>query len=301
MLWLPFAVSSYFLYAICALIDKYLLKSAISSPKVYCFYVGLLGILALFLIPLGFSIPQPSFIIISLLAGAISIFSLWRFYVALKLFDASIILPAIGGILPVITFFAVYFIFQEKEAIEIEKVSAFILLVLGSILISLEEKKSITIKSLKYSFAVAILFSAALVLSKFIYLKVPFWSGFIWMRIGAAGGALLFLFSKEVREEIFQKKVSFKKETMGLFLSNQALAAAAFILQNWAVFLAPLISLAIINALEGTKYFFLLIITIVLSVRYKNILRGEISRENLLQKLVSILLISVGLVILAFK
>ena len=301
MLWLLFAISSYFLYAIAALIDRHLLKSSIPSPNVYCFYVGILGILALFLIPLGFSIPHPFLILISLLAGAVSIFSLWRFYIALKQFDASVVLPAIGGIMPVVTFFAVYFIFQEREMIAIEKVAAFICLILGSILISMEEKKSITLKSLQHSFLIAILFSAALVLSKYIYSKEMFWSGFIWMRIGAAGTALLFLFSKEVREEIFRKKASFKKKTMGLFLSNQTLAAAAFILQNWAIALVPFIYLAVINALEGTKYLFLLIIVAVLSIKYKNILKGEISKENLIQKAVAVLLISVGLAILALK
>jgi len=302
MPWLIAIISAYFLYAIVALADKYLLKSAIPSPKVYCFYVGILGISALFLIPLGFSIPQPFDIAIALLAGAISILAILKFYTALKKFDVSVVIPSIGGILPVFTFFLSFYFLKERGTIEIEKISAFILLVLGSILIGLEEKKSISLKSLQASALAAFLFSLTLILSKFVYIRQEtFWSGFIWMRIGAFAAALFLLFSKEVREEIFKKRVSFKKETITLFFSSQAIAAFAFILQNWAIYLAPVIYLATINALEGTKYLFLLIILTLLSIKYKGILKEEISRENFLQKLVSILLISVGLAILAFK
>jgi len=50
MPWLTLIILAYFLFAIVALGDKYLLKGP-PNPKIYTFYVGVLGILALFLIP----------------------------------------------------------------------------------------------------------------------------------------------------------------------------------------------------------------------------------------------------------
>jgi len=300
MFWLPITILSYFLFAIVALVDKYLLGGPIPSPKVYSFYVGTLGILALALIPFGFLIPQPLDIALSLLAGAIFIFALLGFYTALRLFEASRVVPAIGGFLPLFTFGLIFLFSWGKETLSLPDLIAFIFLILGSVIIALGKERSITLKSLQISALAAFLFSLAFVLTKFVYLEQPFWSGFIWMRIGGFFIALFFLFSKEVREEIFRKRVSFKQKTAGLFLSNQVLAAGAFISQNWAIALAPLIYLAMINALEGIKYFFLLIFVIILSLKFPQIIKEEISRKVLLQKIIAILLIGIGLTVLAF-
>ena len=84
-----------------------------------------------------------------------------------------------------------------------------------------------------------------------------------------------------------------------IFLFNQGIGAGAFILQNWAIALVPLGFLAFINALEGTKYLFLLIFTILLALKFPKILKEEISKKILFQKIIAILLIGGGLVLLA--
>lgn len=299
MLWLVVAISAYSLLAIVALVDKYLISGPIPSPKVYVFYVGILGILALCLIPLGFLIPEPLYITMSLLAGAIYIFALLGLIRALQLFEASKVVPAIGGLLPIFTLSLIYFFSGGEKILGFLEILAFLLLISGSILIALEKEKSITLKSLEISALAAFLFSLTFVLSKFVYLSQPFWSGFIWMRIGGFLAAIFFLFSKEVREELFKKQVVFKPKTAGIFLSNQAMAAGGFILQNWAIALVPLAFLPFINALEGTKYVFLLIFAILLSLKFPQILKEEISKKVLLQKISAILLIGGGLVLLA--
>ncbi|PIV64864.1 MAG: hypothetical protein COZ90_00550 [Candidatus Nealsonbacteria bacterium CG_4_8_14_3_um_filter_37_36] len=298
MLWLTVTISAYFLLAIVALIDKYLISGPIPNPKVYAFYVGILGILALFLFPLGFLVPNSLDIILSLLAGALYIFALLGLIGALQLFEASRIVPAIGGFLPLSTFGLVY-LFSGGEKLGIFQILAFISLIIGSILITFEKAKFITLKSLEISALTAFLFSLAFVLSKFVYLTQPFWSGFIWMRIGGFLAAIFFLFSKEVKEELFKKRVSFKPKTAGIFLSNQALGAGAFLLQNWAIALVPLGFLAFVNALEGTKYVFLLIFTALISLKLPQIIKEKISRKILIQKIIAILLIGGGLALLA--
>ena len=49
MLWLIVAVCSYLILAVVLLVDKHLLVSSIPSPKVFAFYVGVLGILSLWI------------------------------------------------------------------------------------------------------------------------------------------------------------------------------------------------------------------------------------------------------------
>ena len=236
MSWLLVTISVYFLLAIVALVDKYLISGPIPSPRVYTFYVGGLGILALFLIPLvEFLVPDLLNVVLSLISGPIYIFALLGLIGALQLFEASRVVPAIGGILPLFTFGLVFLFSGREEIFSFWKILAFILLISGSVLITFEREKIVTLKSLQIATLTAFLFSLAFVLSKFVYLAQPFWSGFIWMRIGGFIAAIFLFFSKEVKEELFKSRISFKPKTASIFLANQAMGGGAFILQNWAI------------------------------------------------------------------
>jgi len=302
MSWLLITLSSYLILAIVFLIDKYLLMGPIPNPKVYAFYSGILGVLILLLIPfVGFSIPLPSQIILSFLAGFFFIYGIFWFYKALQLFEPSRIVPAVGGMLPLFTFGLIYIFSTEKETFSLSEFLAFILLILGSALIAYEKSKKISLKNLQISIITALLLAFYFVLAKYIYIAQPFWSGYIWIRIGAFLTALCFLlFSTDVKKEILKKRKIIPKST-SLFLFNQGLGAGANILQNWAVALVPLVYVAMINALQGTQYVFLLIFTIFLSLKFPKILKEEISKEVLVQKIIAILLIGGGLSLLAFK
>ena len=301
MLWLVVILPAYFLLAIVALVDKYLISGPIPSPKVFSFYIGLLGILSLVLIPLGFSIPEPINLGLSILAGSIYIFALLALFSALREFEVSRIFPAIGAISPIFVLSLGYLLSGITPALNFLKILALLLLVSGGVLITFKKQKLITLKSLQISVLAAFLFALALTLTKFVYFTQPFWSGFIWMRIGGFLTAVFFLFFKEVREELFKKRVSFKPKTVKIFLANEAVGASAFILQNFAVALVPLSLLSFVNALEGTKYVFLLIFTFLVSFKFPKILKEEISRKVIFQKIIAILLIGTGLAILAFS
>jgi len=302
MLWLLVAILAYFIFAIVALIDKFLLEEKIPNPRVYIFYVGTLGILSLFLIPFGFYVPKIEIIFKSFFAGAIFIFALFYYYSALKIFEASRIIPAIGAFLPIFTFFFALLTLKGKENLSLLDFFAFLFLVFGSVLISTERKKIGDFKGFQFAILVAFLSALALVLTKSVYDDFRnFWSAFIWMRIGGFLFAIFFLLSPEVKKEIFQKRITFQKKTMVTFLSNQALGASGFILQNWAIALAPLIYLPVINALQGIQYVFLFIFATLLSLKFPQILKEKISKEIILQKILAILLIGTGLVLFILK
>jgi len=306
MIWLFVIVLSYFIFGIVALVDKYLVGGPIPHPKVYAFYVGILGFMAMVLIPwVGFFIPQPWIIILAFLAGAIRLFALFGFYSGLRLFETSRIVPAMGGFLPLSTLGLSWLLTGQRIPFSLNEVLAFVLLVLGSILITLEKEKLVTLVSLGIAFLAAFLFGLSFVLSKLVYLELPFWPGLIWLTLGGGFTALFLLFSKEVRRELFQRRVSFKFKTVRIFFMNIIMGAGASVLQNWAIFLVPLGWLAFINALEGTKYAFLLIFVIAISLIWpawaKRVgLKEEISRTILIQKISAILLIGGGMILLAF-
>jgi len=300
MPWLIIIIFAYFLLAINALIDKFLLAGP-PNPKNYTFYAGMLGILALVLIPfVGFSIPSSWQTILCLLTGALFLLALFALYTGLEYFEASRIVPAIGGMLPLFTF-GLVLISGEIAELSFFKILAFLILILGSVLITFKKGKWITLKSFAISALTAFLFALSFVLIKSVYLALPFWSGFIWIRIGGFLAALFFIFTPEVRREIFFKKFTFKRKTASIFLFNQTIGAGGAILQNWAIALVPLTFLPFINALEGTKYIFLLIFSVLFSFKFPQILKEEISRGTILQKIIAILFIGAGLTLLILK
>ncbi len=300
-MWLIAAVSTYIILAVVQLVDKYLLVGSIPNPKVYAFYVGTLGILVLVLAPfVGFYFPEISTIILSLLAGAVFIYALFWLYKGLQLFEASRIIPAIGGLVPLFTFGLVYLLSFGKETLTLGGGIAFILLVSGSILIVLRKEKLVNLKSLKISLIAAFLLSLSFVLVKYVYLALPFWTGFLWKSIGGFLMAIcFFIFAPEVKKEIFKKRELFPKKTAIIFLVNQAAGGGAAILQNWAIALAPLAYIAFINALQGVQYVFLFIFALLFSFKFPQILKEEVSKEVIFQKIIAILLIGGGLVFLA--
>jgi len=300
MLWVFIIVSAYLILAINSLVDNYLLLGP-PNPKSYAFYVGTLGIIALILIPfVGFSVPPVSQIFISLLAGIISVLALYFFYVGLEYFEPSRIVAAIGGLLPLFTFILVSIYSGRLIFSGGKEILAFSLLILGSFLITFEKKKRISLNSFRISLIAAFLFALGFVLMKNVYLNQPFWSGFMWMRIGGFLTGICFLFTKEVRKEIFGRKSTFTKKTGVIFLFNQSIGAGAFILQNLAIALAGMNYLPFINALQGIQYVFLFLLIFFLTKKFPKISEERFNKEIIIQKIISICLICLGLIVFYF-
>ena len=300
MSWLVIAILAYLIFAVVFLVDKYLLTGPIPSPKVYAFYVGVLEVLILAIIPfVGFYVPAPFQVFLSLVAGGIYVLAILYFFRGLQIFEPSRIVPAVGGLIPIFSLFFVFLLSKGNDIPELSSFFALFLLVIGTILITYEKKKIITLNSLKISVVAALLFGLHFVLIKYVYIDQSFWNGFIWIRIGGAITALLFLFSRDMRESLFKQKIGLRRKTAAIFISNQVAGAGGGILQNWAIALAPLASVSLVPALQGTQYVFLLAIAAFISFKFPRFLKEKISRDVLLQKIIAILLIGGGLVLIS--
>jgi drug/metabolite transporter (DMT)-like permease len=296
MNWVFVIISAYFLLAIVFLLDKYILAGPIPSPKVYSFYICVLQAITVVLIPfVDFSVPSNSQFILILVAGAAYVLGLVWFYKGLIQYEASRVTSAVGGMIPVFTVLLMFLI--SKEIPEASSLFALFLLVIGTVLISY--KKRFTAKSLGISAVSAFFWACQFVLMKYVYLENSFWTSFIWLKIGVAITALALLFSKEVREGLFRQKSGFKKNTAILFFGTQGLGAAANILQNWAVALVPLAAISLVPAFQGVQYVFLLIIAILISFKFPQLLKEEVSKNVIFQKVVAILLIIGGITLLS--
>jgi len=273
-MWVVVAIAGYFLLALVSTIDKYLLAGPVPNPKVYAFFIGMLGAIVFLLIPLGVvGFPSVGIIVLAFIAGVIRILALFALFSGLQKFEVSRIIPALGGIAPLFTLLLLFLLLGETEAISRENLPAFVLLIAGSIGISLEKKVGVTVQSLLYAGVAAFLFSSFFVLSKVVYEAHSFLSGLVWIAVGSVATAVVFLIFKEVREaaqEILGRKKSQKKpmskKIAVLFVGNQAVGGIAVFLQSLAVALVPIGLLPFVNALEGVNHFFIFIMALFLSL-----------------------------------
>lgn len=327
-MWITLAILSYILLAVSAFLDKYILGGPLPSPKMYSFYTGAFSLAVLILVPIGSLVsfgllsplqrifPDPSevvflpsfpLIILSFIAGSVFLFALYLYYKGVIEFEVSRIGPTVGAIIPLFTLGFIYlFTFFpldlgfKKETLTFYNFLALAFLILGSIALSLQEKKGATLRSLKMSFLASLFFGLAFVLIKTVYNFLPFWTGFIWIRIGTFLAALVFFFSAEVRSKVFSGERSFAvKKVAYPFFFGKISGALATVLQNGAIFLAPAIFLPIINALSGIQYIFLIFLAFIFFFKFPHILKEEVSRKVIAQKTLAVWFIVMGLAFLA--
>jgi drug/metabolite transporter (DMT)-like permease len=298
MFWLPISIFAYLLNAIATAIDKFLLSKKIPNPAVYAFFISALSLFALVLIPFGFRLYPLDQIIIALIGGGFFAFALLYMFKALHQNEASRITPFIGGLQPIFIFILAWTFLGE--ILTAKTLVAFIVIIAGTLLISWNWDRRPVAKSSKMAYLLAvistILFAISYTISKFAYTNQGFISGFVWTRVGAFLAALCFLLVAKNRRDIYKEIKTPKKDAGLLFLSGQSAGAISFILVNKAMDLSP--NIAIVNALRGLEYVFLLIIVLSLHKKFPKLLGERITPKTLAQKILATGLIISGLIIL---
>jgi len=306
MSWLLAALSAYLFLAIANLFDKFLVDNVLPSSKAYAFVVCLFGGFLLLAAPWFLQWPGVYWFIINISAGFLFAIALWTLYEALRRGEAARTLVFIGGLTPIFSVtFSVWFFKEQFSTVEWLGI---ITLLIGIIIVALlPQHRSFLIRLMKkfrltqdikkgyLTFAVisAFTYASYFILTKYTYSTQPFASAFIWTRLGAALFVLLFLIRRQDREDvlqIFKKKKKTKKG--GLVIINQIIGSTGFILQNYAISLG---SVALINALQGVQYAFLLILSTGLALLSPRLLKETFSWRIFLQKTVAVLVITLGL------
>lgn len=278
MLWLVIGVLAYFFLALASFYDKLFLKEK-EDPKAYVFYVGLLGGLVIFLAPFfEFSLIS----IWPILEGIVYIIALYFLYYVLNRSEASTIIPAQGAIQVIFILLLSVVFFEIKEV----NLLALGILILGSFLISFS--KRLKRKEILFCVFSAFLFAIDFVLVKQVFMVHSFLEGLFLMRLTSFFVVLFFLLDKSFRKNIFKTKKQEKK----FFFLAQIAGGLGILLQSYAIRLVSPSNLAVLNAIKGIQYVFLFLLAVLF-------LKEDFSRRNLFFKIVSIVLIVVGIVLLA--
>lgn len=297
MLWLLAITSAYLCFALASLGDRIVLSGP-SRPKSYTFFVGILSAAVVFLIPfIGINVPQGILWLWIILAAFFNIMGIYSMFSALDVFDVSKIIPTVGALQPIFVVILSLLIWGGSS-MEGDQVFAFAVLLLGSVLISIEKNYRVTRRSLKLSFFAALFFSLEMILAKIVYLDINFWDGFIWMKIFGFVFVLAFLFNRTFRSDVFKIDQRLDKKNGIIFFIAQGFGGLANILQGWAISLVPLAYLGIMNAMKGFQYLFLFIFVLIISLTWPKLLKEKISKIIIVQRIIAIILIALGLLIL---
>jgi drug/metabolite transporter (DMT)-like permease len=300
MLWLYITISAYLLFAFANIGDKLMVSRYQTKPIVYAFYVGILGVFVLFLIPLGVIIPGPIHAFWALVGGLAFVLALLFMYQALHIGETTRAITILGGTSPIFTFlFSTFFI---PEKLNSRELLAFGLLVLAIIVIAWpprehESKKTHHIQT-RFSLEAGVFFALSYVLAKYAYANQPFISGFFWIRVGGVLTALIILALPKYRRQIFEDlQRPKKKRKAGLLLAVQIFGGMGVIGQNIAL---ALTSASLVNALQAIQYAFVFILTFLLGKKIHQ-LKEKLTHAQIIQKISAIILIGVGLYLLTQK
>jgi len=306
MSWAFVAIVAYFINAVNSVIDKLLLDKNIPNPIAYTFYVGLFSIFVLVFAP--FSLVWPGFgqLMLSFLVGAVFLFALLAFFIALSKDEVSRIAPIVGAFTPIFVFILSFLFLGER--LFWHQITAFIFLFAGGILILARRKehhlhnnsafKKYSLQKIEISLLAAFLFALFYVLTKFVFLGQPFVSTFVWTRVGSFLTAFLLILPKGFRRAVFHTTKNVGVRGGGLFIFNKFLAGIGFILLNYAISLG---SVTLVNALQGIQYVSILFLAGIIVRISPGAIKEEVHHwKCFLQKITAVFLIGIGLVILAF-
>ncbi|MGK2848595.1 MAG: hypothetical protein ACSLEX_00805 [Minisyncoccota bacterium] len=303
MLWMSVALAGYFLSAVTALLDKYLLSGPIKTPVVYAFFVSLFSLFTLVFLPFGFQFLGWLLIITFLLSGALFLYGLVAFYNAIQQWDISRIAPLVGTTVSLVAFLAIFLPGFSEDTFSWMPILALLFLIGGGLLVAFDLPFKLE-KRMPFSALVAgVAMGVSLLILKYGYAQSNFVSGLIWSRLGIFLAGLSLLLIPHFRRQIF---ASIKKDpkltqatsatgitkTSMVFVGNKTLAGIGSFLITYATFLGPV---SFVQALSGTQYVFLLILTWPLCRLFPAIYCEKLFFWDWTQRIFAILLIVVGL------
>ncbi|MEK7614279.1 MAG: DMT family transporter [Patescibacteria group bacterium] len=290
-IWIGLVVIAQLINAAIVLVDKYLLNTdrGIGRPAIYAFYISMLSLVVLVMVPFGV-VSWPSALVVGLsLATAVSyIFSIFFLYSALKTMDASDAAPVVGAISAIVTFILAR-VWLNQDLPQTFTLG-FTLLVIGTLLIS---HFRFNTRSFALVFFSGALFGLSAFLVKLIFLNASFADGFFWSRIAnvvVAASMLILPSNWKLIKESFHGSSSGIK---WLLVGNKTLSGIAFVLILFAISVG---SVSIVNALSGLQFVFLLTFAYFCAGMFPAVFKGEIHPHKIHHKLYGIIFIIFGFV-----
>lgn len=300
MNFLPISIFAYALSGGAVLIDKILLKKSLPNPIAYTFYLTLLGMLTVVLIPFFEMNLTQKGLLIAVCAGITGVISFLAFFQSLKTTEASVVGPVVGALNPFFSLIIGAVIFNQL--LTVNQHIAFFVILAGGLIITWNNISSAKLNSIKPIFWMGLsgfAFAISYVLLKEAFLASNFITGLIISRLSAGGFVLLFLVFPQTRKKIFEKKAAGSYSNTKIFLLvflGQSMGAVAGLLLIFAI---SLNNPALVNSFFGIQYLVILAASLLLYKKHPHLLNERLSKSVIVQKIIGAFVMSIGLYLLA--
>jgi transporter family protein len=293
MLWIVFTILAVILWSIGNILDKYVLDKWVKEPFLPVSVLVSLGLISsiIILITLGYGSLSTLNILLVILSGGFYIVEMYYYFKAARIEEISRIVPLFYLSNFLIAIFAAIFL---GEILSITSYTGIVILVIGAVLISVKKlEKPQLDKSSVYMVLSATFMAANMLITKFVLNYTDFWTVFAWSRIGT------FIFFVPIayfnRKRLIQAIKKTKNVAYGLVSINEVINLSGLIF----ITIASSIGLVtVVTGLSTIQPLFVSIFAIILSIFFPKIIKEEINRNIIVQKLIAIILIIVGSVLL---
>lgn len=217
---------------------------------------------------------------------------------ALKSGQVQRVVPVIGAATPL---FLLTFTLKSHPLFS-GQITAVIILIMGLVFLTLQDLKGkLDKKELSLEIFSALFFALSYYLLSLAFQKENFLTVLIWSRPVLIVVGVSFLIIPPLRKKITsfvqipKRPAKFK---FLIFISGQISAVASELLLLYSISLA---SPALVNSLQGIKYMFLLIFSLILGKKFPDIFKNNFKGIYGATQILGVSLIGLGLYILAFS
>ncbi len=293
MSWIIFSILAAFIWATANMLDKYILTKWVKRPIIPLMFVGIVGFIASLLIYFirGYSSLSRGLIFIALIAGAIYILDLLFYFRAMKIEEASRVVPLFHLSPLFVTILATIFL---GEILTIQNYFGILAIVTGAVLISLKKEERIVFsKAAGYMLLASLLSAVSFIIIKYLLGFTDYWTVFSYLRIGAFLAVIPILILNFKHIVFLKKKFGYKPLIFMSFTETLNLGAILSIIFAASIGLASLV-----NALSSIQPFFVLIFAMTISLFFPGIFKEQITKSTIFIKIISITLMFVGILLI---
>jgi uncharacterized membrane protein len=275
--------------------DKVLLKRPQTKNLLsYVFWLGVISVFGLLLIPFGFKLPTAGLALMGFAAGLLDLVASYFYYAALKDGEASEELAAMGGFSPVAT--ALLSIPLLKAPVGGHFVG-FAVMTVGGFVMFFAEKRPLR-KMLPKVVVASACFGMTNVLQKIVFNETNFVTGYVFFTFGTFAGAMAMLIPRSWRSQIFEYSEEATPGSKFWYMVNRLLAGVGSFLVVYAISPA---TPALVEAISGVRYVIIFIGAYGITRMKPSWFREDFSMRALVFKAAATCLVIAGLVIVGLQ
>ncbi len=301
MYWLLITLITPILFTVTNYIDKYLIEKYCKEQEVGALMIfsALVGILvAPFIFIFNTNVVHVSLLnaVLISVSGIVWAFAVLPYLYALKEDDVSIATPIFQTV-PIFALILGLIFLGEK--ISLIQYIGMGIVISGGIFLSINlSSERLQFKKKVFWLMILSSFFCALnaFIFKFIAIQESFWTTAFWESVGLGVTSGLFILINSYRKQFFE---IFKENAIFIFsinVINEILGIVAKLIANFATLLAPL---ALVYTVQDGSYpVFILIFGIILSFLFPKYIKEDLTKRNLFQRGLSIIVIIFGIYLL---